>query len=188
MAAIAELVEVAEGVVAALEAIRAGKDVFDQARANFDSFVSKFKSVFGSLTYISSTSKVFAFSQIWIDYRSMMLILNKMQKTPFSLPDQVKFLQSLFSLLFSYDAVNMFTPTFPADRYFACLSLDDDVVKLTLNIQRALGYKKKEGELEFQLARDLYYKNFVLFLTWANNKKNIYDRERFETEFNLELS
>lgn len=186
--ALAEVLEAAEGLVAVLGAAAETVELVDKATDSFNTLKEKFKKVFFTSKYVPGPATSFAFSQTWLRYEDFWNILHKMRRHTFSSFSDVEILRALYGLLFTFNSNLAFSSHFPDDDYFVCLSIDDHIVKTLMKMQNALSIKPKDTNEDFNIAKEKYFTALSVILEWANNKDNLYDRERFELEFNLILS
>uniref|UniRef100_A0AB38ZKC5 Uncharacterized protein n=1 Tax=Suncus murinus ribovirus 2 TaxID=3139576 RepID=A0AB38ZKC5_9VIRU len=178
--AAAEIAAIADGIATT------GKFVKDELSSAYDLVTSSYRKIFPKETYDNTVNKIFAYSQTWLWYEDAMLVLNKMMSLPFTSYSDVMTIYAVYGLLYNGNAHLMFSPVFPQDRAAVCFSMDDDIIAVLLDIASALSIKRKNSFEDITMAKARYHAALQKLFAWMNERKRVvFDKARFELEFNL---
>lgn len=185
---LAAILQGAEELVAIVQTAITAGEVVGEIKDIWDSLSTKFKDLFSTKRYLPLTNRQFAFSQHWIRYEDLLNILARLRALTYSDPADAYIIRAYVSCLYNYTYNSFFHPLFPDGEQLVCLSLNESVVKLLTDLQRSISVKPKDPPEFTQRMIHLYFLTLESILDWVNSKDIVYDRNRFETEFNLTIS
>ncbi|APT35494.1 ORF2 [Adelphocoris suturalis virus] len=185
----AALLEAAEIAAEIIEAAKLAEELGTGAYDLATSAYRGLKRIFGTVTqrYEPVTNFRFARSFTFIELPRLQRVLLRMQNINYSLYYEREYARSLVSSITHDHSMNFFVDgIFREDVVVVIISRQPFLIPFSL-LSRSLSLSQHPTNDELTTHRELYYTSTNNLLALVNDRSNIYDKQKFEHEFDLKI-